>query len=120
MFQSYAKSPGGNRPLRCIRLFRENLRSLTHVRVPLHAGTPNSFQTVPSKADHDNQETAGRSWESLDALFQRPLYTIWKVAYPTDEYVTQISVLPDEKATRLDTEHYEKAGEGGTNLSRVQ
>ncbi|KAI6879607.1 hypothetical protein KC360_g7801 [Hortaea werneckii] len=65
-------------------------------------------------------ETAGRSWESLDALFQRPLYTIWKVAYPTDEYVTQISVLPDEKATRLDTEHYEKAGEGGTNLSRVQ
>lgn len=119
MFQSYAKSLGGNRPLRCICLFREHLCLLTHVRVPLHAGKPNSFQTVPSKVDHDNQETAGRSWESLDALFQRPLYTIWKVAYPTDEYVTQISVLPNEKAMRLDTELYEKTGEGGTNRSRV-
>ncbi|KAI7215203.1 hypothetical protein KC352_g16699 [Hortaea werneckii] len=64
-------------------------------------------------------ETAGRSLESLDALFQRPLYTIWKVTYPTDEDVAQISVVPDGKAMHFETEHYEKAGEEDTNRSRV-
>ncbi|GAB1728464.1 hypothetical protein NU195Hw_Modified_93t1 [Hortaea werneckii] len=33
--------------------------------------------------------------------------------------VAQISVVPDEKAMHSDTEYYEKAGEGGTNRSRV-
>ncbi|KAI7066067.1 hypothetical protein KC343_g15265 [Hortaea werneckii] len=64
-------------------------------------------------------ETAGRSLESLDALFQRPLYAIWKVAYPTDEDVAQISVVPDEKAMHFETEHYDKAGAEDTNRSRV-
>ena len=28
-------------------------------------------------------ETSGRSLESMGALFERPWYTVWKVAYPT-------------------------------------
>ncbi|KAI7378913.1 MFS quinate transporter [Hortaea werneckii] len=64
-------------------------------------------------------ETAGRSLESLDALFQRPLYTIWKVAYPTDEDVAQISAVPEEKTIQFDAKHYENAGKEGTNRSRV-
>lgn len=32
-------------------------------------------------------ETAGRSLESMDSLFERPLYTIYKVAYPTKDEV---------------------------------
>lgn len=30
-------------------------------------------------------EMKGRSIESMDDLFQRPLWTMWKHAYPTDE-----------------------------------
>jgi hypothetical protein len=30
-------------------------------------------------------ETAGRSLESLDALFERPWYTVRRVAYPNEE-----------------------------------
>jgi hypothetical protein len=33
--------------------------------------------------DYYLQETAGRSLESLDSLFERPWYTVHKVAYPT-------------------------------------
>ncbi|KAI7517889.1 hypothetical protein KC331_g21496 [Hortaea werneckii] len=64
-------------------------------------------------------ETAGRSLESLDALFQRPLYTIWKVAYPTDEDVAQISAVPEEKTIQFDAKHYENAGDEGTDRPRV-
>lgn len=30
-------------------------------------------------------EMKGRSIESMDDLFQRPLYTMWKHAYPTED-----------------------------------
>ena len=30
-------------------------------------------------------EMKGRSIESMDDLFSRPLYTMWKHAYPTEE-----------------------------------
>ena len=30
-------------------------------------------------------EMKGRSIESMDDLFQRPLWTLWKHAYPTEE-----------------------------------
>lgn len=34
-------------------------------------------------------ETAGRSLESMDSLFERPWYTVWKVAYPKPRDLVQ-------------------------------
>lgn len=35
-----------------------------------------------------SQDTTGRSLESLDGLFRRPWYTVYKVAYPTPDDMT--------------------------------
>ena len=37
-------------------------------------------------------EMKGRSIESMDDLFQRPLWTMWKHAYPTEEEKTRHDV----------------------------
>ncbi|KAI1393114.1 general substrate transporter [Hypoxylon trugodes] len=41
-------------------------------------------------------ETAGRSLESMDSLFDRPWYTVWKVAYPKPEELLQGHQRDDE------------------------
>lgn len=38
-------------------------------------------------------EMKGRSIESMDDLFQRPLWTMWKHAYPTEEERTRHGVV---------------------------
>lgn len=38
-------------------------------------------------------ELKGRSIESMDDLFQRPLWTMWKHAYPTEEEKVRHDVL---------------------------
>ena len=50
-------------------------------------------------------ETAGRSLEQLDSLFERPLYTIWKVAYPTDSDVL-LEVMLSEKDGEVSEAQY--------------
>lgn len=42
-------------------------------------------------------EMKGRSIESMDDLFQRPLWTMWKHAYPTEEE----KVRQDVRETKL-------------------
>jgi hypothetical protein len=41
-------------------------------------------------------EMKGRSIESMDDLFQRPLWTMWKHAYPTKEETVRAGVLADK------------------------
>lgn len=41
-------------------------------------------------------ETSGRSLESLDGLFERPWYTVWRVAYPKPEELTVRPVEDDD------------------------
>jgi hypothetical protein len=57
-------------------------------------------------------ELKGRSIESMDDLFQRPLWTMWKHAYPTEEEMVrhgvreemdQKGVEDDENAKRRDS-----------------
>jgi sugar porter (SP) family MFS transporter len=49
-------------------------------------------------------ETSGRSLESMDKLFQRPWYTVWKVAYPRPEDLaaSQYSRRADDLEEELD------------------
>jgi hypothetical protein len=57
-------------------------------------------------------ELKGRSIESMDDLFQRPLWTMWKHAYPTEEEMVRHGVREevghkgvedDENAKRRDS-----------------
>jgi ABC-type spermidine/putrescine transport system permease subunit I len=41
-------------------------------------------------------EMKGRSIESMDDLFQRPLWTMWKHAYPTKEETVRAGVIADK------------------------
>lgn len=41
-------------------------------------------------------EMKGRSIESMDDLFQRPLWTMWKHAYPTKEETVRAGVISDK------------------------
>lgn len=54
-------------------------------------------------------ETAGRSLESMDALFERPLYTIYKVAYPTKEEVLGTGSVEAEGKDARDDGYVEEA-----------
>lgn len=47
-------------------------------------------------------ETAGRSLESMDSLFQRPWYTVFQVAYPRSEDLVALRFVQDEKDAVLD------------------
>ena len=49
------------------------------------------------------QDTTGRSIEALDSLFQRPWYTVWRVAYPTAEERQETTDDP-----KLTADHVEK------------
>lgn len=42
-------------------------------------------------------ETAGRSLESMDNIFQRPWYTVYKVAYPRPEELVRSVLTADEQ-----------------------
>ncbi|KAK5109657.1 hypothetical protein LTR62_006779 [Meristemomyces frigidus] len=53
-------------------------------------------------------ETAGRPLESLDGLFQRPLYTIWKVAYPTAAEVIGTVAISEKEANVLEASYVEQ------------
>lgn len=46
-------------------------------------------------------ELKGRSIESMDDLFQRPLWTMWKHAYPTEEEKTRHDVIENIKHVEL-------------------
>ncbi|GKZ84046.1 hypothetical protein AnigIFM56816_009365 [Aspergillus niger] len=50
-------------------------------------------------------DTTGRSLEALDSLFQRPWYTVYRVAYPSSEAVQ----VEREDAKLGDAEHVERA-----------
>ncbi|KAL3260596.1 hypothetical protein ABHI18_004474, partial [Aspergillus niger] len=50
-------------------------------------------------------DTTGRSLEALDSLFQRPWYTVYRVAYPSSEAVR----VEREDAKLGDAEHVERA-----------
>ena len=55
-------------------------------------------------------ETAGRSLESMDKLFERPWYTMRRVAYPTVEDLADGGARDvDDKLRAMEDE--EKAGE---------
>jgi hypothetical protein len=41
-------------------------------------------------------EMKGRSIESMDDLFQRPLWTMWKHAYPTKEETVRAGIIADK------------------------
>lgn len=45
-------------------------------------------------------EMKGRSIESMDDLFQRPLWTMWRHAYPTEEEKVRRDVQDDIKLGR--------------------
>jgi hypothetical protein len=47
-------------------------------------------------------EMKGRSIESMDNLFERPLWTMWRHAYPTEEEKTRSDVRQDIMASKLD------------------
>ncbi|KAI1761668.1 general substrate transporter [Hypoxylon sp. FL1150] len=49
-------------------------------------------------------ETAGRSLESMDSLFQRPWYTVHKVAYPRPEELVGSVRTADEQESDQDVE----------------
>lgn len=59
-------------------------------------------------------ETAGRSLESMDKLFDRPWYTVHKVAYPTPDDLkmelrpAEVVLKDDESATSKYVEHVNK------------
>lgn len=46
-------------------------------------------------------EMKGRSIESMDDLFQRPLWTMWKHAYPTEEEKVRSDVQEAMQAGKL-------------------
>ncbi|KAF2171560.1 hypothetical protein M409DRAFT_63781 [Zasmidium cellare ATCC 36951] len=52
-------------------------------------------------------ETAGRSLESLDLLFERPLHTVWKVAYPSTEDVIDDAIVGQKALEADDAFHVE-------------
>jgi hypothetical protein len=46
-------------------------------------------------------EMKGRSIESMDNLFERPLWTMWRHAYPTEEEKTRSNVREEILAGKL-------------------
>jgi hypothetical protein len=48
-------------------------------------------------------EMKGRSIESMDDLFQRPLWTMWKHAYPTEEEKVRNNVQETEQLKRVES-----------------
>lgn len=61
----------------------------------------------------------GRSIESMDDLFQIPLWMMWKHAYPkSDEEKVRHDVV-DSGATKLGVEHHEMVIEGKDADSRA-
>lgn len=61
-------------------------------------------------------EMKGRSIESMDNLFDRPLWTMWRHAYPTEEEKVRSNVLEnmvagklDDDTKRADVQHVESA-----------
>jgi hypothetical protein len=46
-------------------------------------------------------EMKGRSIESMDNLFERPLWTMWRHAYPTEEEKTRSDVREEIMAGKL-------------------
>lgn len=46
-------------------------------------------------------EMKGRSIESMDNLFERPLWTMWRNAYPTEEEKTRSDVREEIMAGKL-------------------
>lgn len=46
-------------------------------------------------------EMKGRSIESMDNLFERPLWTMWRHAYPTEEEKTRSNVREEIMAGKL-------------------
>lgn len=47
-------------------------------------------------------EMKGRSIESMDDLFQRPLWTMWKHAYPTEEEKVRSDVQEAKQMDNLE------------------
>lgn len=52
-------------------------------------------------------EMKGRSIESMDNLFERPLWLMWRHAYPTEEEKVRSDVREDIVADKLDHDHDE-------------
>ena len=48
-------------------------------------------------------EMKGRSIESMDDLFQRPLWTMWKHAYPAEEEKVRIDVQESEQLGMIES-----------------
>ena len=55
-------------------------------------------------------EFKGRSIESMDDLFKRSIWSMWRHAYPTEE----------EKTLREVAEHMNDKGHGGTTLEQIE
>lgn len=49
-------------------------------------------------------EMKGRSIESMDNLFERPLWTMWRHAYPTEEEKTRSDVREEIMAGKLNNQ----------------
>ena len=54
------------------------------------------------------QDTTGRSLEDLDSLFQRPWYSVYKVAYPSHNDDLETNKDWNEKVMMEKSEHVEK------------
>lgn len=51
-------------------------------------------------------ETSGRSLESMDRLFERPWYTVYKIAYPTaDELRPEVRHVPEDDKGLVEPRH---------------
>jgi hypothetical protein len=86
MFTSNAESALGDGSLWSFHILRLYMPLVPGLCFLLHAGKHLDCYMKRSSTELC-QETAGRSLESLDSLFERPLYSIHKVAYPTEEAV---------------------------------
>ncbi|GIZ41885.1 hypothetical protein CKM354_000517400 [Cercospora kikuchii] len=67
-------------------------------------------------------ETKGRSIESMDDLFQHPLWMMWKFAYPKEEDKVRRDVQDTmmEKAMDIEESHTDAKGAVGTVTERVE
>jgi hypothetical protein len=83
MFSSNAEPACRHGSVWGIRILRLHYLHLSHLCLLLHAGKV--LQIVQRRLLIFPKETAGRSLESMDSLFECPLHHIWRAAYPTQE-----------------------------------
>lgn len=65
-------------------------------------------------------EMKGRSIESMDDLFQRPLWTMWKHAYPTEDEKVRHDVQESRQMDKLEAATEEEGGKDSNTSVHVE